>query len=154
MAATYRSDTGHFSLNKRLQMPMENADKRLNPRAQFFLLRQQDGYIPIFAFKAEDDPDAIAALVVDLSEGGVQILAAANTSLDSQHYQLEFTRGEPGEESSTPGCQLLRMWSRQEGMYVKSGFSFAGDAHGVRDLLSRITSSEHHLLRCVLHPLR
>jgi hypothetical protein len=132
---------------------MENSNKRIHARAQFFFVRHEDKYVPVFAFRPADDPVAIAALVVDLSKSGVQVLSTSGTDLENARYELQLISGESGATRPIHTCEVHRIWSRQEGMYVRSGFAFAAEESAMPDLMSRLAASEHHLLRCVLHPL-
>jgi len=132
---------------------MENSNKRIHTRAQFFFVRREDKYVPVFAFRPADDPAAIAALVVDLSKSGVQILSTSGAELENARYGLKLVSGEPHTAGPIHTCEVHRIWSRQEGMYVRSGFAFAAEERAMPDLMNRLAASEHHLLRCVLHPL-
>jgi hypothetical protein len=64
---------------------MENSNKRIHTRAQFFFVRREDKYVPVFAFRPADDPAAIAALVVDLNVKERRI--QANETLASPSHQ-------------------------------------------------------------------
>jgi hypothetical protein len=134
-------------------MSIETTEKRVNPRAQYFLVRKSDDYIPIFAFRSESDPTAIAAVVTDMSEGGIQILSAISTELDSERYALTLISGPQKEEKSLHTCEVSKVWSRPEGMHIQSGFSFASSSHPISELVTQMNTSEHQLLRCILHPL-
>jgi len=134
-------------------MPMEHIDKRSTPRVQYFLIHQVDTYVPVYVFRSESDESAIAALVTDISDGGVQILSTVNTTLDRERYDLELLRGAPDDVEQLHRAEVRRVWSRQEGIYTQSGFSFVDHGEPIPNLLERLAFSEHHLLRCVLHPL-
>jgi hypothetical protein len=130
---------------------MEYSEKRTHTRAQFFLVRQDHDYVPVFAFRSPDDTEAIPALVVDASEGGVQILTTVNATVDGLHYDLEV-HSEETEPVPLPAWEVHRVWTRQEGMYVKSGFVFETAGVAQEGIAARLASAEHHMLRCVLHP--
>jgi hypothetical protein len=130
---------------------MESSEKRTHTRAQFFLVRQDHDYVPVFAFRSPDDVDAVPALVVDASEGGVQILTTVNATVDGLHYDLEVLAA-AADAADLPAWEVHRVWSRQEGMYVKSGFVFETAGAAQEKIAAHLASAEHHMLRCVLHP--
>jgi hypothetical protein len=134
-------------------MSTETVEKRSNPRAQYFLVHQVGDYVPVFAFRPEDDATAIAVVVTDAAEGGVQVLSAQGTEFDVERYELEVM-GDPLDEVSKRIMGVVhRIWSRQDGMYTTSGFSFVGDNSQTAELRNKLKSSEHGLLRCVLRPV-
>ncbi len=130
---------------------MEHSEKRTHARAQFFLVRQDHDYVPMFAFRSPDDVDAVPALVVDASQGGVQILTTVNATVEGLHYDLEVLAAE-STTAPPPAWGVHLVWSRQEGMYVKSGFAFEAAGAAQDEIVALLAASEHHMLRCVLHP--
>jgi hypothetical protein len=128
-------------------------EKRSTPRAQYFLINQVGVRIPIFAFRPEDDSTALAVLVVDAAEGGVQVLSAQGRDIEFERYELEAMRDALDEVSKRIKCEVQRVWSRQDGMYTKSGFSFVGDTSQTAELRNTFMTSDQGLLRCVLRPV-
>jgi len=131
---------------------MENSEKRVHTRAQYFLLRSEGEQVPLFAFRSADDTDAIPALVVDISEGGVQILSTATARLDRFRYALEWVTGETQDPQPLQRPILKLVWSRPDGMNIRSGFAFESDGTDLATLTAQLARSEHRILRCVLHP--
>lgn len=134
-------------------MATESSNKRSTPRAQYFLVHQAAEYCPVFVFRSESDPDAIAALVTDMGEGGVQILSTPSADIENKRFRLELLSGLPEDAVKLHTCEVDWIWSHPDGMYVKSGFSFSETAAPIPDLLDRLAASEHHMLRCLLHPV-
>jgi len=132
---------------------IEATEKRATPRAQYFLVRKVDDYIPIYAFRSESDPASVAAVVTDLSEGGVQILSTISAVLDSERYALTLITGTQAAAKPLHTSEVRKVWTRPEGMYIKSGFTFTGNTNSISDMVDEINASEHQMLRCVLHPL-
>lgn len=132
-------------------MQTELAEKRANPRAQYFLVRKAEDYVPVFSFRSESDPTAIAAVVTDLSEGGVQILSAIATVLTSERYKLTLVIDPRKDIESRQSYDITKVWSRMEGVNVLSGFSFAEGSSLVHDLQEQIKDAEYQLIRCTLH---
>lgn len=136
-----------------LLMSTEPFDKRRTPRAQYFLVHQQDNLVPMYAFRSEHDHSAIAALVTDLSEGGVQVLTTVGTPLDSERFDFLLYSGERFPSDGIFRAEVRRVWSRKDGIYTKSGFAFADATFSLANIPVNPATSEHSVLRCVLHPL-
>jgi len=131
---------------------MDDADKRTQPRAQYFLIKDDKEAVPIYAFREQNDVVAIPALVVDISEGGVQILTTHAASVSQQAYQLEVVTESP-TSSTLERAHIEKVWSREDGVNVRTGFAFApGDTIGL-EWNAILKQAPHHLLRCVLHPV-
>lgn len=131
----------------------ETTEKRANPRAQYFLVRKSDNYVPVFAFRSESDSSAIAAVVTDLSESGVQILSATTTALNSERYKLTLMVDPQKDAASSQSYEVTKIWSRHEGLHVLSGFSFGANSQPGSELAAQISASEYQLIRCNLHSL-
>jgi hypothetical protein len=127
---------------------MESSERRTHTLAQFFLVRQDHDYVPVFAFRSPDDIDAVPALVVDASEGGVQILTTVNATVEGLHYELEVLCAEAGS-ARLPAWEVHLVWSRQEGMYVKSGFVFETAGVAQHEIAAQLASADasHAALR-------
>jgi hypothetical protein len=134
---------------------MNDSNQRLHTRAPCFLLRTGSGleFVPVFAFRASDEPDAIAALVVDISVGGLQILSQSDANIQSSTFKLELIQSDIQTHAvqSLHTCEVQWVWSKSDGMYLRSGFSFRTGAERIPSLIEQLNASEHHLLRCVLH---
>jgi hypothetical protein len=132
---------------------MEAPEQRVHTRSQYFMLRNQGESVPVFAFRAADDTLAIPALVVDIAEGGVQILTTVGARPENRAYMLEFVTGNTEDALSKRRYAVQLVWSRPDGINIKSGFAF-NDEPGMSELLAtHLSKAEHHLLRCVLHPV-
>lgn len=147
-----REDWHPFQDEEQL-MSTEPFDKRSTPRAQYFLIQQDNNLVPVYAFRPEHDNSAVAALVIDLSDGGMQVLTTVDTPLNSERYDLELINGEQSAPKCIHRTEVRRIWSRKDGIHTKSGFAFADATSPVANLVESLANSEHRLLRCVLHPL-
>jgi hypothetical protein len=131
-------------------MSTETSEKRVHTRSQFFLVQTGGELVSFFSFRPEHAPQAIPALVVDLSDGGVQILSANSTHLSESRYLLELVTGDaPQERKQYP---VHKVWARPDGINIKTGFAFAGNPEVTLGLQNLLYESEHHILRCVLYP--
>ncbi len=131
---------------------MNAADKRTHPRSQYFLVKDAGQPIPIYAFRNAADVSAIPALVVDLGDGGVQVLTAQTTELTDRVYNLELVLESPANDG-LEHAKIHKVWSREDGVNVRTGFAFAPGADVSEKWAPILTSAPHHLVRCVLHPL-
>jgi hypothetical protein len=131
---------------------MDEADKRTQPRAQYFLIKDEHEAVPIYAFREQDDVKAIPALVVDISEGGVQILTTHTASVSQQAYQLEVVTASP-TTSAMERAHIEKVWSREDGVNVRTGFAFDPGSSIGAEWNAILQQAPHHLLRCVLHPV-
>jgi hypothetical protein len=131
---------------------MTSPEKRRHPRSQYFLLNEDGHPLPVYAFRAEQEPSAIAALLLDLSEGGVQVLTAAGDAPEETHYGLEVVHA---TTSDAVGARLrvARVWQRADGVNVRTGFAFTAPKETRAALGRELSEAPHHLLRCVLHPV-
>lgn len=130
---------------------MEDSDKRVHTRSQYFLIKDQGEAVPIYAFRDANDVAAIPALVVDISDGGVQVLTTHSAELEQRVYQLELVAGE-ALPASIENLEIHRVWSRPDGVNVRSGFAFAPAKSPQREWSNVLSGAPHHVLRCVLHP--
>jgi hypothetical protein len=130
---------------------MENIEKRVHTRAQYFLIKDHDEAVPIYAFREADDFAAIPALVVDISDGGVQVLSTDAAELSQRVYDLELVVGE-ALQGGIERLEVHRVWSRPDGVNVRSGFVFAPSRDPHLEWATVLSGAPHHVLRCVLHP--
>jgi hypothetical protein len=131
-------------------MTVDSTEKRVSTRSQFFLLQSDGEPIPFYAFRPEDAIDAVPALVVDLSDGGLQILTASNQALDQDSYLLELVTLE--RVGSGKKYRVHAVWSRPDGVNMRTGFAFDDGAGLVEQVELLRSGSAHHVLRCVLYP--
>jgi hypothetical protein len=131
---------------------MTSSEKRRHPRSQYFLLHEEGHPLPVYAFRAEQETTAIAALLLDMSEGGAQVLTAASDTPDEPHYDLEVVHA---TMPNTLGQRLrvARVWQRADGVNVRTGFAFLAPDATCAALGRDLSEAPHRLLRCVLHPV-
>jgi len=132
---------------------MDQADKRMHTRTQYFLIKDEKQAIPIYAFRDPSDLLAIPALVVDIGEGGVQILTTHGANLSQQAFNLELV--DAGEASGTElrREQIQMVWSREDGTNVRTGFAFTQGLDVGARWVQILESAPYRLLRCILHPV-
>ncbi|NVO04473.1 MAG: hypothetical protein HXX19_00150 [Rhodoferax sp.] len=131
-------------------MSVEISEKRANARSQFFLLQSGGEPHSFYAFRPEDAADAVPALVVDLSGGGLQILTANAKGLAQQSYQLELVTN--GRVGSGKHYRVHAVWSRPDGVNVRTGFASDEGSELVKEVEVLLAGSDDKVLRCVLYP--
>lgn len=132
---------------------MTNPEKRAHPRSQYFLLNEDGRPLPLYAFRDASEPSATPALLLDMSEGGVQVLTSAGDAPDEHDYRLEIVHTEE-LGAMLKNIRVSKAWQRKDGVNIRTGFAFR-DTTGVQLILNkRLSEAEHHVLRCVLHPVK
>jgi hypothetical protein len=132
---------------------MEISEKRVHTRAQFFRLGTGANATSMFAFRDEANPQSIAALVLDISEGGLQILSHAGALMPGKAFQLELVVSPSDASEKLVAGDVQWVWSRPEGIYTRSGFVMQTDASRLSTLVATLHAADQQMLRCVLHPL-
>ncbi|MBA4218862.1 MAG: PilZ domain-containing protein [Proteobacteria bacterium] len=127
-------------------------DQRRSPRVEFFLVPAEHEQLPVWIFKPEGLADARAGIVVNLSEEGLQILIAAEPSLDAQHYELRLLLG---EDDGVPlfSAAVRLVWSRPLSRIVQvGGFEFESANSQAEEFLRTQTAqiTARKWVRCVL----
>jgi len=131
-------------------MSVEIPEKRVNPRSQFFLLQSEGEPVSFYSFRPEDAVDAVPALVVDISSGGLQILTADTSELVQKSYRLELvTEGRVGGGKQ---YDVHSVWSRPDGVNVRTGFAADEGSVLLEEVAVLLSGSEVKVLRCVLYP--
>jgi hypothetical protein len=131
-------------------MSVEISEKRVNARSQFFLLQSDGEPISFYSFRPEGVVDAVPALVVDLSGGGLQILTANAKTLAQTSYRLELVSG--GRVGSGKQFDVHSVWSRPDGVNERTGFTADKGSALMEEAEVLLSGSEDKVLRCVLYP--
>ena len=126
-------------------------DKRVNTRSQYFLVHDGSELVTYFAFRPEDAVDAIPALVVDISNGGVQVLTANTQGLAQSDYLLELVTDDTAAREKRYAVRVV--WSRPNGVNTRCGLAFAAGLVVAEETGAILAGSDHRMLRCVLYPV-
>ncbi len=128
------------------------ADQRRFPRVEFFLVPAEHEQLPVWVIKPEGLSNERGGVVVNLSESGLQILAAAQPALDAEHYELRLLLGED-EGVALFSAPVRRVWSRPMSSQVQlSGFEFEAPNSQAEEFLRAQTAqiTARQWVRCVL----
>lgn len=132
---------------------MASSDQRVHTRAPFFILGTGANATSLFAFRDTHSPKSIAALVMDIGEGGVQILSQPGLPLTGKSFHLQLVVSPTDVSEKLDGGEVQWVWSRPEGMYIRSGFVARADTQVLAMLVATLQAADHRVLRCVLHPV-
>jgi hypothetical protein len=131
------------------------ADARQHERVSFFLVPVERERLPVWVFVPESTGEGHAGVVVNMGEGGLQILTAAARPLTADLYDMHLIIGAPEDAPDFSG-RVRRIWSRAvgslgtlQGMQIESADSDAAE------FLRAAAPSPHtrNWVRCVLRPV-
>ncbi|MDG0852250.1 PilZ domain-containing protein [Roseateles puraquae] len=131
---------------------MTSPDQRRYPRVEFFLVPEAHEQLPVWVIKPESATDGRAGVVVNLSEGGLQIAVSADEPLQGQHYEMRLLLG---EDDGVPlfSADVRRVWSRPLNCSAQlGGFEFASHSSEAEQFLVAQTAhvTARRWVHCVL----
>ncbi len=133
-------------------MPTPFIDHRIHRRVEFFLVPDHQGQVPVWVFKPPDAIDAIAGLVVNVSDGGLQVVTAPDDAPDRESYEIQLLLGEDEKVTRFRG-RVARVWTREAtGTGWLSGFRFEADRSSAEDFIRAYLSATpgRRWVRCLL----
>ena len=102
-------------------------ESRTRPRTQCFKVAHDHDLTPVWVFRQATE-DGILGLVVDFSEGGIQVLIEKSDTLDAEAYTL-YIDGLGGPPATQPGFRIIPRWTGAlQSLYCRCGFEFADPA--------------------------
>ncbi len=135
-------------------MPTTSVDHRNHRRVEFFLVPVQREQVPVWIFKPADALDASAGLVMNLSDGGLQVLTPADTAPQHLTYEIQLLLGEDERVPRFRG-RVNRIWTREAATSGwLTGFRF-NDEHSQAEDFIRVYqagSPGRRWVRCLLLP--
>ncbi len=132
---------------------MAVTEQRVHTRATFFRLGTGNNTESYFSFRDPSRQDAIAALIVDISEGGVQIISQAGSYLTGKSFRLELHIATANGIETVDGGEVQWVWSQPEGIYTRSGFVSRAEGGSLAKLRSGLPVQEEQVIRCALYPV-
>jgi hypothetical protein len=136
-------------------VPSTSVDHRSQRRVEFFLVPDRREQIPVWVFKPANAVDAIAGLVMNLSDGGLQVLSAADAAPSGLAFELQLLLGEAETVPRFRG-RVTRVWTREAAVAGwLSGFRFDDEHSSAEDFIRTYQSAapERRWVRCLLLPL-
>jgi hypothetical protein len=133
-------------------MPASDIELRAHRRVEFFRVPIEHQALPVWVFMPTGARDAVAGIVLNFSDGGVQVLTNADVPLDNVFYELQLLLG---EDETVPRfrAQVSRVWTRDaETLGKLSGFRFEQPHSSAEDFI-RSYQSDHvaeRWVRCLL----
>lgn len=134
---------------------MNPSENRRHQRVQFFLVPLGTHEIrPVWVFNSPEHADALPALLVNLSTGGMQVLTELEAEMPACQYQLSFLPDEAQPDVALGDCRIQLLWTEREaGKHTRSGFAFVGQIPAdLQDLLVHEDAAKL-FLRCVIMPV-
>lgn len=111
--------------------------------------------VPVWVFKPSDALEFSAGLVMNLSEGGLQVLTAADDVLERPAYDMQLLLGEDETVARFRG-RVTRMWTREAtSAGWLSGLRF-DDAQSPAAAFLRVyqaAGGARRWVRCILMPV-
>ncbi|MET3119861.1 hypothetical protein AAKU64_004108 [Undibacterium sp. GrIS 1.8] len=129
-----------------------DVENRKFERSQFFLVQQDNDFLPIWVFKPEDTPSGVLGVLVDVSKGGLQILMQKNILTEGQQFELSLINQIGGDETRLRPAIIDLVWSKDVGStYTKGGFTFNSYSdHEIGILIAETFDNENKFMRCIL----
>ena len=135
-------------------MAITSVDHRSHRRVEFFLVPVQREHVPVWIFKPADSLEASAGLVVNLSDGGLQVLTASDDALERPAYEIQLLLGEDEAVPRFRG-RVTRVWTREAtSAGWLSGLRF-DDPHSPAEDFIRVYQADapgRRWVRCLLVP--
>ncbi len=106
----------------------------------------------MWVFKPTDAIDAVAGLVMNLSDGGLQVLTTSDDALDHAAYEIQLLLGEDETVARFRG-RITRVWTREASSAGwLSGFSFDDDHSSAEDFIRvyQASAPDRRWVRCLL----
>jgi hypothetical protein len=136
-------------------VPTTSVDHRSHRRVEFFLVPVQREHVPVWIFKPADALEASAGLVMNLSDGGLQVLTAADDALERPAYEIQLLLGEDEAVPRFRG-RVTRVWTREAASSGwLSGLRFDDDHSAAEDFIRvyQASATGRRWVRCLLVPL-
>jgi hypothetical protein len=131
---------------------MNSSDKRSHARAQYLLNQATLANVSARAQASQVARKmvAIPALVLDMSSGGLQIVADDSQALAQGEYALELVT-----EREVPFAEghIRLLWSKSDGEVIRNGFEFVSGFAPLAEIEAMLKNDKDRVLRCVLHPV-
>lgn len=127
-------------------------DHRCHRRVEFFLVPDNQERVPVWVFKPTDAIDSIAGLVMNVSEGGLQVLSASDEAPDRESYEIQLLLGEEETVTRFRG-RVTRIWTHEASAAGwLSGFRFEAERSSAEDFIQAYLSAVpgRHWVRCFL----
>jgi hypothetical protein len=129
---------------------MESHEKRAYRRVEVTPLKSREGQLEILAYSTRSNGTefAIPVLLIDVSEGGLQLLMPS-LEQDQTEFMLEIStsKGRIFDEA-----KVRLIWSRCKGSYAECGFEFVERLMPMQQFEQHIRAANLRQLHCVLHP--
>ncbi len=139
-------------------MAEDFAEHRQHPRVSFFSPTNERGLLPDWAFRKVEFNKAPAGLVMNISDGGLQVLVSAEEDLGALRHDVVLLMGEEAEDAVTWFNGIVETaWKRPLGDFGQLlGLRFVKrNSTAEKFLLNyKVEPGTNVWLRCVLMPVK
>lgn len=135
-------------------MRRTSVDHRTHRRVEFFLVPDRREQVPVWVFKPADALEASAGLVMNLGEGGLQVLTASDDAPVHPAYEIQLLLGEDETVPRFRG-RVSRVWTREAASAGwLSGLRFDDEHSPAEDFIRAWQAAvpERRWVRCLLMP--
>ena len=135
-------------------MTHTSVDHRTHRRVEFFLVPERHEQVPVWVFKPADAVEASAGLVMNLGEGGLQVLTASADAPAHAAYEIQLLLGEDETVPRFRG-RVTRVWTREAASAGwLSGLRFDDERSPAEDFIRtwQAAAPERRWVRCLLVP--
>lgn len=134
------------------------AELRQHPRVSFFSPTNERGLLPDWAFRKVEFNKAPAGLVMNISDGGLQVLISASEVVGAGRHDVVLLMGEEAEDAVTWFNGIVETaWQRPLGDFgLLLGLRFVKRNSTAEKFLMnyKVEPGTNVWLRCVLMPLK
>ncbi len=135
-------------------MTRPSVDHRRHRRVECFLVPDRREPVPVWVFKPVDAVEAAAGLVMNLSDGGLQVLTAPDDAPDHDAYEIQLLLGEDEAVPRFRG-RVTRVWTREAASAGwLSGLRFDDARSSAEEFIRayQLSTPERRWVRCLLMP--
>jgi hypothetical protein len=136
-------------------VPSPTPDKRAHERVAFFLVPVEREQLPVWVFVPDNTGSRHVGVIVNMSEGGLQVLTSAEHPLDGDEFGLSLIIGGPSSQLPTFSGRVRRHWTRPMGKLGQlSGMSLMDADSEAAEFLRMAAPSpqSRNWVRCLLDP--
>ena len=95
----------------------------------------------------------VRAEVLDISEGGVQILSRHDLRLTGKSFHLQVVVCHRDSTEVMDGGEIQGVWSHSGQAHSRSGFLVRADRKALAHLVQKLRTTAPRVLHCMLHPV-
>ncbi len=150
----YAGGSPHSIFDEGRIVSTASTDHRSHRRVECFRVPMHRAHVPVWVFKPSDAVEASAGLLMNLSDGGLQVLTAADDALSHAGYEIQLLLGEDETVPRFRG-RVTRVWTREAiSAGWLSGLRFDDERSPAADFtrVYQAGGAARRWVRCLLFP--